>query len=124
MLYVDLLNKHRKVHKAAEEQPYQCGYCGRGFSSKFGMYDHFVSHVNEEPFRCGWNLCTKRCKDASKFNLIYFNYLLIVLFLYYDFIMLVFDINSNSILLCCFLLCFYSSTVSSCYQMSWSLLLV
>ena len=74
MVYLGLLKQHRKVHESAEEQPYQCGHCGRGFINKHRMYAHFVTHINDEPFLCGWDMCVKRFKTASKFNSFNFLY--------------------------------------------------
>ncbi|XP_027723268.1 zinc finger protein 79-like isoform X1 [Vombatus ursinus] len=56
----DLL-KHHKIH--AEEKPYTCNDCGKGFSYCSSLSQHQKSHTGEKPYEC--NECGKAFSQSS-----------------------------------------------------------
>ena len=49
------LTTHLLTH--AEEKPFKCQVCGRGFIKAQGLVQHSYTHTNDYPFKC--NICDK-----------------------------------------------------------------
>ncbi|XP_053147464.1 zinc finger protein 397-like isoform X4 [Hemicordylus capensis] len=55
------LNAHQRTH--AEEKPYECSVCGKGFLSRSGVIIHMRIHSTEKPYNCSG--CSKSFRRSS-----------------------------------------------------------
>lgn len=52
----------RMMHEGAK--PYMCEECGKPFSSKGALKEHYIVHSEERPFKCAY--CPKSFKNAPR----------------------------------------------------------
>uniref|UniRef100_A0A8C6S6V9 C2H2-type domain-containing protein n=1 Tax=Neogobius melanostomus TaxID=47308 RepID=A0A8C6S6V9_9GOBI len=57
------LNSHLRVHVEADDRPFSCSVCDKGFGSNANLAAHLRTHTGEKPFSC--SVCEKNFSIKS-----------------------------------------------------------